>query len=197
MTVDTLTSPAVTTPNERDILHRVWWQLLVLGVISVILGLLAISATVIATMASVMVFGILLVVAGITEIIHSFVARSGRSFALHVLAAVLYLFAGVFIIEDPVQAAVVLTLFLAAAFFVGGVMRVIFAFSLDSPARSWVLLNGVIDVLLGIMIFNRWPDASLWVIGLFVGIDLLFHGWTWIVLGWTLRRHQVSAPAGV
>jgi uncharacterized membrane protein HdeD (DUF308 family) len=197
MAVDTPSYLAARAPNERDILHRVWWQLLGLGVISVIVGLLAISATFIATMASVMVFGILLIVAGITEIVHSFVARSGRSFALHVLAAVLYLFAGVFIIEDPVQAAVVLTLFLAASFLVGGVLRVLFSFSLDSPSRSWVLLNGVIDVILGIMIFNRWPEASLWVIGLFVGIDLLFNGWTWIVLGWTLRSHQTSAPAAV
>jgi uncharacterized membrane protein HdeD (DUF308 family) len=180
--------------TDHAILQRAWWQLLLLGVISVVAGLLAISATVVATLASVMFFGVLLLIAGVTEVIHALLVRRASSFALHLLAAAMYLIAGVFMIEDPVRAATVLTLLMAASFLVGGVLRIVFALAVQFPSWSWVLLNGVIDVLLGIMIFNRWPEDTLWVIGLFVGIDLLLHGWTWIILGLNLRTFE-PAPA--
>jgi uncharacterized membrane protein HdeD (DUF308 family) len=158
-------------------------------------GFLAMSASVIATMASVFVFGILLIAAGITEVIHAILVRNWRGFALHLLAAVMYLLVGVFVLEDPVQAAAVLTLLFAASFLVGGVLRVVFALVEHFPSWSWVLLSGLVDILLGVMIFNRWPGSSLWVIGLFVGIDLLFHGWSSIILGLTVRGANQAATA--
>ncbi|OAI41746.1 hypothetical protein AYO40_02260 [Planctomycetaceae bacterium SCGC AG-212-D15] len=194
---------AVTPPtfgthhDEHTRLQRVWWQLLALGALSVFIGFVAISATFVATMASVMVLGVLLVFAGITEVLHAVVVRNWRGFSLHLLAAVMYLILGVFMLEDPVQAAAVLTLILAASFMVGGVLRIVFAAVEQFPSWPWVVLSGVIDVMLGAMIFNRWPASALWVIGLFVGLDLLFHGWTSIVLGLTMRRFTaaVEPPA--
>lgn len=170
-------------------------QLIVLGVISVLVGLLAMSATVVATMASVFVFGILLVVAGINEIVHAILVRNWRGFALHLLAAAMYLLVGVFMLEDPVQAAEVITLIFAASFMVGGVLRIVVALVERFPSSSWVLLSGIVDLLLGLMIFNRWPESSLWVVGLFVGIDLLFHGWSSIALGLAVRAAGPKADA--
>ena len=63
------------------------------------------------------------------------------------------------------------------------------------PAWPWVLVQGIVDLVLGVMIFREWPESSLWVIGLFVGIDLLFHGWTWVVLALAVRSH--APPAAV
>jgi uncharacterized membrane protein HdeD (DUF308 family) len=162
-------------------------MLIFFGAISILVGLLAMSSVVMATMASVFVFGVLLIIAGFFEVIHAITVRNWRGSALHLLAAVMYLLVGVFMLEDPVQAATVITLILAASFLVGGVLRIVFAAIERFASWPWVLLSGGIDILLGLMILNRWPESSLWVIGLFVGIDLLFHGWSSIALGIALR----------
>src|SRR5262249_35954147 len=160
----------------RPTLGRHWWLYLALGVLSVVVGLLAISSNFIATLLSVKVFGWLLVIAGITEVVHAIMVCHLRSFALHLLAAALYLLTGLFMLEDPIRAAAVLTLLLAASFIVGGFLRVVFSLVVRFPAWSWVFLNGMVDLVLGFLIWNGLPESSLSVIGLFVGIDLLFHG---------------------
>jgi uncharacterized membrane protein HdeD (DUF308 family) len=143
----------------------------------------------------VVVFGVLLLIAGITEAIHAVMVRNLKGFALHLLAAALYLIAGLFMLEDPVRAAAVLTLLLAAAFLVGGILRIIFSALAHFHGWAWVLLNGVVDVILGILIWRGWPETSLWVIGLFVGIDLLFHGWSWVILALTVRSVSAAPSA--
>jgi uncharacterized membrane protein HdeD (DUF308 family) len=191
-------SPVVPLQEERARLRSVWGLFLVLGLVSVLVGLFAIGSAFVATLASVVVFGVLLMIAGATEVIHAIMVRNLRGFAMHLVAAVLYLLVGVFMLEDPVRAAVVLTLLLAASFFVGGVLRILFALIERFPAWPWVLLNGVIDLFLGVLIWNLWnesPESILWVIGLFVGIDLLFHGWSWVILALTVRTHEAAQPA--
>jgi uncharacterized membrane protein HdeD (DUF308 family) len=175
------------THDERASMHSQWWIFLTLGLVSVFVGFVAISSTFIATLATVMVFGVLLLITGFTELIHAVLVRNLKGFALHLLAAALYLIAGVFMLENPLWTAEVLTFMLAACFFVGGIFRTTFALVLRFPAWPWVLVQGVIDVILGILILRGWPETSLWVIGLFVGIDMVFHGWSWVILGLNLR----------
>jgi uncharacterized membrane protein HdeD (DUF308 family) len=164
-------------------------------VVSIFVGLLAISSAFAATMASVVVFGLLLLIAGITEVIHAMMVRNGRGFALHLLAAALYLIVGLFMLEDPARAATVLTLLLAASFLAGGVLRIIFSLAMRFAAWPWVLLNGLVDLILGVVILSGWPGSGLWVIGLFVGIDLLFHGWSWVILALAARTYSAARPA--
>jgi uncharacterized membrane protein HdeD (DUF308 family) len=189
------TSPAPLPPDERALLRRQGWLFLVLGLVAVLAGLLAISSAFVATLATVVFFGVLLVVAGLAEVIHAFLVRNLRSFALHVLAAALYLIVGVFMLEDPLHGAKLLTLLLAASFLVGGLFRILLSLAGQFPAWPWVLLNGVIDLILGILIFSGWPEVSFWVIGLFVGIDLLLHGWSWVILALSLRTHAAAPTA--
>jgi uncharacterized membrane protein HdeD (DUF308 family) len=187
--------PAVgVPPDERATLRGLWWLFLILGLVSVIVGFVAISSAFVATMASVFVFGILLLVAGVAEVIHAFLVRNLKGFALHLLAAALYLFTGFFMLEDPIRAATVLTLLFAAGFLVGGILRIITSLAVQFHGWPWVLLNGVVDLILGIMIFSGWPATSLWVIGLFVGIDLLFHGWSWVIMALTVRSYTAANP---
>jgi uncharacterized membrane protein HdeD (DUF308 family) len=181
--------------DERASLHRQWGLFFALGLASVIVGLLAISFAFIATMAKVVVFGVLLLIAGITEVIHAFMARNGRGFALHLLAAALYLLVGFFMLEDPVRAAAVLTLLLAASFIVGGLLRILFSLGANFPGWPWVLLNGAVDLILGVLIWSEWPESSLWVIGLFVGIDLILHGWSWMGLALSVRTYNPTPSA--
>jgi len=185
-------APVPCMSHELSGLRHSWWLVLILGVLSIVVGMLAISSTFVATLASVTVIGWLLIIAGIIEVVHAVAVRNWRGFALHLLAAALYLMAGLFMLEDPIQAAAVLTLLLAAVFIVGGALRVLLSLIMRFPGWPWLMLNGVIDLALGIMIWNRWPASSLWVIGLFVGIDLLFHGWSEVVLALSVRNFVAS-----
>jgi uncharacterized membrane protein HdeD (DUF308 family) len=181
--------------GELENLSRHRWLILALGVTSIIVGMLAISSSFVATMVSVRIFGWLLLFAGVTEVVHAVMVRNMSGFALHLLAAALYLLVGLFMLEDPIRAATVLTLLIAAAFFVGGALRVIFSVAVRFPAWPWVMLNGVVDLILAVLIINGWPESSLWVIGLFVGIDLLFHGWSWVILALAARSYGAGRPA--
>jgi uncharacterized membrane protein HdeD (DUF308 family) len=172
-----------------------WWLFLALGLVSVLVGMLAISSAFVATLASVVVFGVLLLIAGAAEVVHAVVVRNLKGFALHLLAAALYLFTGLFMLEHPVRAAAVLTLLLGASFLVGGLLRILFSFAVQFPGWPWVLLNGVVDLILGGIILTDWPGSSLWVIGVFVGIDLIFHGWSWVILATTVRTYHPAPSA--
>ena len=195
MSLTSTVSPATRPYDERASLHRVWWLFFALGLVSVVVGFLAISSAFIATMASVIVFGVLLLIAGITELVHAVMVRNLRGAAMHLIAAVLYLLVGLFLLEDPIKAAAVLTLLLAASFFVGGLVRIIYSLVERFPGWPWVLLNGAVDLLLGAFILIGWPESSLRIIGLFVGIDLLLHGWSWVLLGLTVRTHTATQSA--
>ena len=195
MSVSPALSAAATPYDERMSLRPLWWLFLILGLVSVFLGFVAIGSAFIATLASVLVFGVLLLIAGITEVIHAVMVRNLKGFALHLLAAALYLIAGLFMLEDPVRAAAVITLLLAASFLVGGVLRIIFSLGADFPGWPWVLFNGLVDLALGALIWSGWPESGLWVIGLFVGIDLVLHGWSWMALALAARTYNPTPPA--
>lgn len=184
--------------DEKVSLRAMAWSLFFMGLLLIIVGLVAISSSFVATLASVKVFGILLLIAGGIEVVHAVMIRNMRGFALHLLAAAIYLVVGLFMLEDPIQAATVITLIIAAYFIVGGVLRIIFSFAVRFPGWIWVVVNGVVNLVLGMMIWNRWPESSLWVIGLFIGIDLLFHGWSSVILALTLRANkETSSPSAV
>jgi uncharacterized membrane protein HdeD (DUF308 family) len=172
---------------EHAGLRRLSWLFLVLGSVSMLIGFLAIGAPHVATTKTVIVIGVLLVIAGLIEAFHAVMMRNLRGFAIHLLAAALYLMIGFFVLEDPDRAAGVITLLLAASFFAGGVLRIGYALAERFPAWPWVLLNGAVDLLLGVLIWRGWPESKEWVIGLFVGIELILHGWSWVALALTVR----------
>jgi uncharacterized membrane protein HdeD (DUF308 family) len=175
-------------------LHRCWAWFLVLGILLMLVGLVAISSTVVATLASVWVFGFLLLAGGTVQVVNAFLARSWRGFFVHLLAGTLQLIVGMFMIDEPFVAAEGLTLLLAAAFLAGGLIRIVITLLDRFPGWPWVLLNGVVTLALGILIWRQWPASSLWVVGLFVGIDLLFSGWSWVMLGLMVKG---TGPQGV
>jgi uncharacterized membrane protein HdeD (DUF308 family) len=166
-----------------------------LGLVSIIVGLLALSAKWIVALGTVIVLGVLLLIAGFTELVHAVMVRNGKSFAVHLLTAALYLLVGFFMIENPPRAVEVLTLLLAASFFVGGLLRIVSAAVHQFPGWGWVLVHGAVDLILGGLILSGWPESSLWVIGMFVGIDLIFTGWSWLVLGLALPARAAAQPS--
>src|SRR5438552_76718 len=91
-------------------------------------------------------------------------------------------------VARPVAGALSLTLLLAAFFVVGGVSRIMTALAIRFPGRGWTLLSGMVTLLLGIVIWRQWPISGLWVIGTFVGLDLIFDGWSLVMLGMRARQ---------
>lgn len=161
---------------------------LAVGILLALLGTAAITAGVAATVASVLVFAWLLVFAGVAQLFHAFSHRPWQGFLLDLLVGVLYVVTGVLLLQSPLQGAETLTLLMAAFFLVGGLFRVGAGLGAGLPHRGWVVLSGIINVILGGLILAQWPASGLWVIGLFVGIDLVFGGWSLVMLGLSLRR---------
>jgi uncharacterized membrane protein HdeD (DUF308 family) len=159
-----------------------------LGIVYLIAGLIALSSVAMATVATVFVVGIMMVIAGIAEVINAFQLKSWGKFLLWLVLGLLYVVAGFVTFENPLLAAAVLTLMLGAVLAVSGIMRVFLAFSMkEGTPWMWVVLSGVITFLLGLIILAHWPVSSVYILGLFLGIDLLFAGIGWIFIGLGLK----------
>jgi uncharacterized membrane protein HdeD (DUF308 family) len=161
---------------------------LALGLAMIVIGTLAIGYPVVATLLTVEFIGVLLIVAGIVEIVSCIWARRLGSFLQHIVCGLLYLFLGVVMLDRPLLAATGYTLVMAFFFFAAGLFRVAFGLSQRFSGWGWVVLSGSISLILGVMIWRDLPEAALWVIGTFVGIDLLFNGWSWVMLGLAARN---------
>jgi uncharacterized membrane protein HdeD (DUF308 family) len=175
-------------------LRRNWGWFLILGIALILLGLVALSAAFVATIATVLVLGWILVIDGAFQAAMAFWSRRWSGFFLHVLAAVMTLIVGFLMLSKPVAAGLALTLLLAAYFLVSGFFRIVASLMMQFPSWGWVLLSGVVNVVLGALIWSEWPESGLWVIGLFVGIDLLFHGWSYVVFALAVRRVPDPIP---
>jgi uncharacterized membrane protein HdeD (DUF308 family) len=163
--------------------------IIALGVIYVIVGLIAFGSVVIATAASVLVVGIMMVIAGVAEVISAFQIKTWGRFLLWLVLGALYILAGLVTFENPLLAALILTFMLGGALAISGIMRIILAFSMkEGTPWIWVVLSGVVTLLLGLVILTRWPVSSLYVLGLFLAIDLVIAGAGWIGIGLGLKE---------
>ena len=165
--------------------------IIALGVVYLIAGFIALGSVAMATVASVLIVGVMMIVVGVAEVFNAFQVKSWGKFLLWGLLGVLYIVAGFVTFQNPLLAAALLTLILGAALVASGIMRIILAFSMKREAPwIWVVLSGVITLLLGLLILARWPVSSLYILGLFLGIDLIMAGAGWIGVGFGLRRSR-------
>jgi uncharacterized membrane protein HdeD (DUF308 family) len=187
----TTTPSALTSSTSAGLtpLRAKWGWILALGIIYVIVGFIALGSVVMATAASVLVVGIMMVIAGVAEVINAFQIKEWGRFILWLLLGVLYVVAGFVTFENPLLAAALLTLMLGVALIISGIMRMILAFSMKGGMPwGWVLLSGAITLLLGLIILSHWPVSSLYVLGLFLGIDLVIAGASWIGIALGLKK---------
>jgi uncharacterized membrane protein HdeD (DUF308 family) len=161
-------------------LHRHWLRFLLLGIVLVVLGMVGVVASGLLTLASVLLIGWLLLVGGAVTVGHAFWTRAWSGFFVQLAFGLLNLCVGFMLITRPEVGALSLTLLLAVSLFVQGVFRIAAALSSDIDGKGWLLLSGVASLLLAFMIWSEWPVSGVWVIGLFVGVDLIFYGW-WLV----------------
>jgi uncharacterized membrane protein HdeD (DUF308 family) len=174
-------------------LGKNWGWMLAFGVLSIILGTIGLGMTFGLTLASVLLFGVLLVVGGTFQLVDAFSCQGWKSTLWHILIALLYVAGGLLIMVNPVLASATLTLALAGVLIAVGVIRTIMAFQHRSQRGwGWILLSGLVSIALGAMIIAKWPVSGFWVIGLFVAIELIFSGWAYLFVALDARRAQRS-----
>ncbi|CEG55798.1 HdeD family acid-resistance protein [Legionella fallonii] len=169
-------------------LKRNWGWILGFGILFLILGCIGLGMVVGLTLVSMIFFSALLIIAGITHIVDVFKHRDWKGIIWQSLIAILYIVAGSIIFYDPFLASTLITAILAGLLIVIGVTRIIMAFALkDSTGWIWLLLAGITAIILGILILIQWPISGLWVIGLFIAIEMIVTGWTYIFIALSLR----------
>jgi uncharacterized membrane protein HdeD (DUF308 family) len=174
-----------------------WIWFLLAGIALVVFGSLAIGWACLGTItiAATWLFGFLLLAGGITEIIHAFSAPRWSGTLMHVLLGVLNIAVGLMIIDDPGESALVLTKIISIFLIVGGLFRIVAALLQRFTGWGWMLLNGVVTLFLGVLVYKQWPESALWFIGLYLGIDMIVNGWSYIMLALALKQLPPQSAA--
>ena len=165
-----------------------WNSFLLTGFFLVILGTIALSSVFWTTMATVLFFGALLVAAGLANMFHSFWAAEWKGFFAQLIVGILSAVVGWFILTNPTIGAASITLLLAVFFVAAGLFKVAGALLLRVEKWGWMLVSGLVTLCLGLLILAQWPSSALWVLGLFIAIDLIVSGWTNIMFSLTVRK---------
>jgi len=191
-----MTSSNLSPSGPAGAAHR-WGWFVVLGVLLIALGIFAWIEVVAVTLAGVILLGAAMLVGGVFQIIHSFAVRGWSGFLLHVLMGVLYIIGGFLIMAEPVQGAVVVTVFVAVCLAIAGIMRMVLAVQHRELTGWWLMLfSGLITLLIGLLLYAALPWSGLWVIGTLIAVELVIQGITWVQFGLMLRRMpQVGVTA--
>lgn len=166
-------------PQVRAGLERSWKLLMTAGVLAILLGCFAILVPAVASVGTAIFIGWILVIAGAFLVAAAFSAHSIGSVVLRLVWAALTVIVGVWLIVEPHNGTLTLTLVLGIYFLFMGLTRVTVAFLARGQQNAgWVGLSGVCSLLIGILVLAKFPSSADWAIGLLVGIDLIFAGWT-------------------
>ena len=159
-----------------------------LGILFVVLGMIGIAGQTLFSFVSINVLGIFLFAGGILQGLHVLKSQGWKSVGVQLLLAILYIATAIFTWAFPIPALEAITLWLAAIFFVTGVLRFISAFQ-HRHFREWIwlVLSSALSILMGVLIMNSYPASSLWLPGLLIAIELLLQGWSLLFLGLAAR----------
>ena len=175
---------------EMNEIGKKWGWILAIGILMVILGTIGIGATFALTLTTVPFFGFLILIGGGFHLVDAFRFK-GWSLIGKILIALLYVAVGFIMVKNPLLSSTTLTLFIAWSLIAVAIVRIIMAFQLKGVAGwIWTLISGIAAIVLGIMILNNWPESGLWVIGMFVAIELIFNGWGMIMLALAAKNRR-------
>lgn len=175
-------------PGGPELKER-WGWIVALGILFLIGGFIALMSVATATVASVFIVGIMMTIAGVAEIVHGFRMKNWGRFFLWIIVGALYVAAGFIAFTNPLLASEVLTLMLGIGLLIAGVFRGVLAVRLREEAGwVWVLMSAIITVIVGLIIVLGWPATSVFTLGVFLGVDLVFAGVAWIGAGLALRN---------
>jgi uncharacterized membrane protein HdeD (DUF308 family) len=176
--------PSITDPKQK-----IWQWLLWTGAIMMLLGITAILLPFVATMTIEMLIAIILVVAGLTQIVHAFKCQHKKGLALRLLAGILYGLVGILLMAFPLYGALTLTLLLAVMFAIAGAFKIALALNIKPfPSWDWLMISGLVAVFISALIWIGLPGTATWTIGLLVGIELLLSGWSMVIFALSVRN---------
>jgi uncharacterized membrane protein HdeD (DUF308 family) len=167
------------------------------GVLLIICGMLAVGSPVLAAVAVNAFVAWLIVFAGVLHLIVAFHAHGAGSLIWKLLVGLAYLLLGIYLILHPVLGVASLTLLLAVLFLVEGVLDIILFFKMRAlQGSAWVLVDAIITLALGLMIYLQWPSSSAWALGILVGVSMIISGVTRVMMSFAVRRATslVGAP---
>jgi uncharacterized membrane protein HdeD (DUF308 family) len=182
-----LTGPSLASVGIEE-LKKKWGWFLALGILLIIGGTAAVGSAFLMTVFSMFFLGCLMIGGGILEAVHAFGCKKWSGFFIDLLTGLLYVVVGFMVVANPGATAVALTLLITMFLIFGGIFRVVVALVVRYQNWGWLLLHGAVNLLLGIAIWNKWPSSGTWVIGLFIGIDMIFNGWSLVMLGLTAKN---------
>ncbi len=172
-----LDTPSVATVRDK------WGWFLALGILLLILGFLALANLLVATVASVFYIGMMMLTGGIAYLVHAFQVKGWDHILFWAASGILYTIAGLLAFWNPALTAAIVTFFIAMALIVAGIFRLWIGLKMRPMRGSgWFIFGGVITGLAGLVIAFGWPVNSLWILGLFLAIDLTIQGWALIAV---------------
>ena len=179
-------------------IHRHWGLFLFEGIVLIVLGTLAVLVPAVASVAATIVFGWILLISGVVGLIATFRAQGSPGFVWSLISAILGIAAGVILLSMPVQGALSLTAVLIAFLLFEGVTTVLFALEHrkgSSGRWSWVLTSGIVDLVLGIILLAGLPGTAVWALGLLIGINMIFGGWSLVWMALHARSEVMATTA--
>ncbi|WP_046118424.1 HdeD family acid-resistance protein [Ensifer aridi] len=172
----------------REAVAGKWGWFVALGVLLIMFGGVAFGNLLMATVASVYYVGIIMLIGGLLNLAHAFQVRGWESVLYWVLSGAFYAAAGLFAFINPLLASSVLTFLLAVALIVAGCFRIWVGFKLRPLGGwGWMVVGGIITFIAGLVIAAGWPVNSLWILGLFLAVDLVMQGLASIAFGVLVR----------
>ncbi len=177
-------------PDLQAAIHRHWVFFLTEGIVLVLLGMLAMLAPPLASLAATVLFGWILLVSGVVGLVTTVRARHAPGFGWSLVSALLGVAAGVVLLGWPVQGLFSLTTVLIAFLFIEGIVSILYALDHRKSLSSrwgWMLASGVVDLLLGAVLFAGLPGTAAWALGVLVGVNLIFGGWALIAMALAAR----------
>ena len=175
------------TPS--DTLRQTSTWSIVWGVSLIVFGMLAVGSPLLAAVAVNAFVAWLIVLAGVVHLILAFHAHRAGSLIWKLLVGLAYVCFGGYLIAHPLLGVASLTLLLGSLFLVEGVLDIVLFFQMRSMrGSSWVLIDGIVSLLLGLMIYRQWPSSSAWVIGTLVGVSMIFSGISRVMLSLAVRK---------
>jgi uncharacterized membrane protein HdeD (DUF308 family) len=166
----------------------------VIGIITVIAGMLALSSPFIAGVSISILVGAMLAISGVSQCFLAFKAGAfGRALMVFVVG-VLMTIVGVYMMNQPVAGLATLTIILMSYLLATGALEIIVSLQLK-PASGWgvELFNGIVTLLLGIMLWRQFPLSGAWAIGVLFGIKMIYSGWAFVFIGRNVRK-MAAAP---
>jgi uncharacterized membrane protein HdeD (DUF308 family) len=192
------TQPGMITPQPSfyNLVDVKWSWLMAMGFVMLILGTLAIVFPAATSVSMTILFGLLLLTAGVIRLVTMFHNKGVGDFFLRMLGAILYLTAGILLLVYPLEGTLTLTMVLIIFFMAQGLASIFISLTnRDRRSWGWMLFNGIVSLAVGGLLWAELPSSATWAIGLLVGISLIFDGWALIATAWTMKDVDQMAPA--